>query len=60
LPRRMLDAAEDVLPDYGRPLFLISPPECCDELRMLPNGFLVRPTGLSAWSRVSLKTLRTS
>ena len=46
LLRQVLDAAEDVIPDDGRYFFLISPPERFDELRMLPNGFLVRPTGL--------------
>jgi hypothetical protein len=46
LLRQVLNAAEDMIPDYGSYLFLIPAFECPDELRMLANRFLVRPTGL--------------
>jgi len=46
LLRQELNAAEDVIPDYGSYLFLIPAFECPDELRMLANRFLVRPAAL--------------
>ena len=46
--RQVLNAAEDVVADYGGHLFLISVFKCPDKRGVLPNRFLVRPPGLRA------------
>jgi hypothetical protein len=46
--RQVLNAAEDVVADYGGHLLLISVFKCPDKRVMLPNRFLVRPPGLRA------------
>ena len=46
--RQVLDAAEDVVADYGRHLLLMSVFQRPDQRVVLPDRFLVRPPGLRA------------
>ena len=46
--RQVLNAAEDMVADYGGHLLLISVFKCPDKRVVLPNRFLVRPPGLRA------------
>ena len=46
--RQVLNAAEDVVADYGGHLLLISVFKCPDQSVVLPSRFLVRPPSLRA------------